>query len=112
MSKKVLIATITIIVIALIGIFLFMVTGNNSKEQKASKIFGNEYCEAVLHMATNDLSKHTCKICGEQFRASSMRADICSECASQTNRCEFCGRKLSEQVKAQREETLNNMNEE
>lgn len=112
MSKKILIVIITIIVMALIGIFLFMVTGNNSEEQEVSKIFGNEYCEVVLHMATNDLSKHTCAICGKQFSASSMRADICDECARQTNRCEFCGKKLSEQVKAQREEVLNNMNEE
>ena len=75
----------------------------NSEVKKAEEIFGNEYCEAILHMATRDLVKHECKICGTQFEDSSMHADICGTCAKKTNRCDFCGKRITEEIKAQRE---------
>ena len=55
-------------------------------------------------MSTMDIAEHTCKICGAEFKDSSMHADICKECAEETNRCEFCGKKLSEEIKASSEE--------
>ena len=36
-----------------------------------------------------------------------MREDICDECAKKTNRCNFCGKKLTDEIKAQREEMQN-----
>ena len=39
-----------------------------------------------------------------------MRADICDECAKKTNRCNFCGKKLTEEIKQERESMLNGTN--
>lgn len=83
---------LVIIIIGIVGIMIFF-NINYSKNSKAEKIFGNEYCEAVMHMATRDLVKHNCKICGQEFEDSSMREDICTQCAKDTNRCEFCAKK-------------------
>lgn len=98
MKKKRLIGIITICIIAiiLIGILIYFNQKTPSKEEKANQIFGTEYCDVILHMATMDLAPHTCKICGTNFEDSSMNADICKTCAAKTNRCDFCARKLSE----------------
>ena len=82
----------------------------NSLEKKASQEFGEDYCDAVVHISTRDLAPHTCKICGTEFQDSSMRADICDECAKKTNRCNFCGKKLTEEIKQERENMLNGTN--
>ena len=79
----------------------------NSLEKKASQEFGEDYCDAVVHISTRDLAPHICKICGVEFQDSSMREDICDECAEKTNRCNFCGKKLTDEIKAQREEMQN-----
>lgn len=98
MKKKRLIGIIIICIIAiiLIGIVIYANRSTPSKEEKANQIFGTEYCDVILHMATMDLAPHTCKICGANFEDSSMNADICKECAKETNRCSFCARKLGE----------------
>lgn len=88
---------LVIIIIGIIGIVVFNIS--YSKSSKAEKIFGNEYCEAVMHMATRDLAKHNCKICGQEFEDSSMRENICTQCAKDTERCDFCGKKLSNNEK-------------
>lgn len=106
MTKKIVIILVGIIIIIAAGIGIYQLTKVNDKEAKAKELFGEEYCDAVLHMATRDLAPHTCKICGAKFQDSSMRAEICTECANATNRCDFCGKKLSEEVKAQRNEIL------
>lgn len=94
-KRKIELIASIVIVILLIGvaISIFCMVGND-KEKKASEIFGNDSCEVILHMATKDLAPHTCSICGKEFQDSSMRADICTECAQETNRCDFCGKKL------------------
>ena len=99
---------ITIILIIAILIILSAVIYHkaNSKEEKAKEIFGSDYCEAILHMATRDLVKHQCEICGAEFEDSSMHADICEACAEETDRCEFCGKKLTEEIKEQRQNIL------
>ena len=96
---------ITIILIIAILIILSAVIYHkaNSKEEKAKEIFGSDYCEAILHMATRDLVKHQCEICGAEFEDSSMHADICEKCAEETDRCDFCGKRITEETKAQRE---------
>ena len=108
MKKKIiLISVIVIIVVALLiagGIALSKV---NSLEKKTSQEFGEDYCDAVVHISTRDLAPHTCKICGTEFQDSSMRADICDECANKTDRCNFCGKKLTEKIKQERESMLN-----
>ena len=106
MQKKILIIIIGIIIIVAAAIGVYSVTKANDKEAKAKEVFGEENCDVVLHMATRDLAPHTCKICGKEFQDSSMRADICTECANATNRCDFCGKILSEEAKQQREEIL------
>ena len=82
----------------------------NSLEKKAIEEFGEDYCDAVVHISTRDLAPHICKICGTEFQDSSMRADICDECAEKTNRCNFCGKKLTEEIKQERENMLNGTN--
>ena len=101
------IITILIVVIVLI-ISIIDISKNKQKEKIASKIFGNEECDAIMHISTNDLALRTCKICKKEFQDSSMRADICTECAKETKRCEFCGKKLSDGIKAQKRELIGN----
>ena len=101
------------IIIILIGVILIVLSAflyhkATSKEKKAEEVFGNEYCEAILHMATRDLVKHECEICGIEFEDSSMHADICEKCAEETDRCDFCGKRITEEIKAQRENLSEN----
>ena len=93
MLKKILPIIICIIVAGTAIIFMYKIINNNQENDKASVIFGNEYCDVVLHMATNDLMHHNCKICNKEFFDSSMREDICDECAKQYSRCNFCGKR-------------------
>ena len=102
-ARKMIIVFIVAILIVLSAVLYHKAT---SKDKKAEEIFGNEYCEAILHMATRDLVKHECKICGTEFQDSSMHADICEKCAEETDRCEFCGKKLTEEIKEQRQNIL------
>lgn len=104
--KKWLILIIGIIIVVVAGIMVFNFSRRNSKEAKAEEVFGNDYCDSLLHMATKDLAEHTCSICGAQFEDSSMRADICDKCAEELDRCNFCGKKLTEDIKEQRNELL------
>ncbi len=104
--KKWLILIIGIIIVIVAGVMVFSFSNRNNKEAKAKEVFGDEYCDSVLHMATRDLVKHTCAICGAEFEDSSMRADICDKCAKELDRCNFCGKKLSEDIKEQRNELL------
>ena len=106
--KKWSILIIGIIIVAILGILVFNSSNRNKKEKKAEEIFGTQYCDSVLHMATNDLQEHTCSICGKNFKDSGMRADICDKCAEELDRCNFCGKKLSEEIKEQRNEFLGN----
>lgn len=102
-TKIIMIILIIAVLIILSGFVYYAVT---SKARKAEEIFGNDNCEAILHMSTMDLVQHTCKICGAEFQDSSMHADICKQCAEDTDRCEFCGKKLSAEIKAQRENLI------
>ena len=102
---KIIIVLIVAILIALSAVLYHKAT---SKEKKAEEIFGNDYCEAILHMATRDLVKHECKICGTEFEDSSMHADICEKCAEETDRCDFCGKRITEETKRQRENLSEN----
>lgn len=104
--KKWLILIIGVIIVIVAGVMVFSFSNRNSKEAKAKEIFGDEYCDSVLHMATRDLLQHTCVICGAEFEDSGMREDICDKCAEELDRCNFCGKKLSEDVKEQRNELL------
>ena len=104
--KKWLIIIIGIIIVIVAGVMVFNFSKRNNKEAKAKEIFGDEYCDSILHMATRDLVEHTCSICGAEFQDSSMRADICDKCAKELGRCNFCGKKLSEDVEEQRNELL------
>ena len=104
-AGKIIIVLIVAILIALSAVLYHKAT---SKEKKAEEIFGNDYCEAILHMATRDLVKHECKICGTEFEDSSMHADICEKCAEETDRCDFCGKRITEETKAQRENLSEN----
>ena len=104
--KKWLIIIIGIIVVIVAGVMVFNFSKRNSKEAKAKELFGDEYCDSILHMATRDLVEHTCSICGAEFQDSSMRADICDKCAKELGRCNFCGKKLSGDVEEQRNELL------
>ena len=79
----------------------------NAKSIKASAIFGDENCDSILHISTMDIAKHTCEICGAEFEDASTHADICKQCAEETDRCEFCGKKLTEEMKQQRQNLLN-----
>ena len=99
-AGKIMIVLIVAILIVLSAVLYHKAT---SKDRKAEEIFGNEYCDAILHMATRDLVKHECKICGTEFEDSSMHADICEKCAEETDRCDFCGKRITEETKAQRE---------
>ena len=111
MKKKVIIITIIVlIIIALLVVGGIRLSNANSLEKKASQEFGEDYCDAVVHISTRDLAPHTCKICGTEFQDSSMRADICDECAQKTNRCNFCGKKLTEEIKQERNSMLNGTN--
>ena len=111
MKKKIiLISLIVIIVLALLIVGGIALSKANNLEKKATNEFGEDYCDAVVHISTRDLAPHTCKICGVEFQDSSMRADICDECATKTNRCNFCGKKLTEQIKQERESMLDGTN--
>ena len=92
-NKKPLVITLIIILVIILGTIgvLAYINGTND-EKRASEIFGDEYCDAIMHIATRDLAPHICKICGVEFQDSSMREDICDECAKKTNRCNFCGK--------------------
>ncbi len=105
-GKKIIILVVSIVVIILLLLIIY--NKLNTKKQKASEIFGNGYCEAILHMSTMDLVIHKCEICGTEFKDSSTHADICEECAKETNRCDFCGKILTKEIKQQRENLLNN----
>ena len=96
MLKKILPIIIFITVSGGAIFFMYKIINNNNESDKASKIFGNNFCDVVLHMATNDLAHHNCKVCGKKFQDSSMREDICDECAKETGRCDFCGKKKKE----------------
>ncbi len=109
MSKTMkIILIVGIIVIIVVGVSIAIIVNNsNDLEKRASQEFGDEYCDAVLHIATRDLVVHNCKICGKEFQDSSMREDICDDCAEKTDRCNFCGKKLTAEIKEQREATMN-----
>ncbi len=103
-NKKIVGKIIVVFIVAmLIVLSAVLYHKATSKDRKAEEIFGNEYCEAILHIATRDLVKHQCKICGTEFEDSSMHADICEKCAEETDRCDFCGKRITEETKAQRE---------
>lgn len=104
--KKWLIIVIGIIIVIVAGIMVFNFSMKNNKEKKAKELFGDEFCDSILHMATRDLQQHTCSICGAEFEDSSMRVDICDKCAKELGRCNFCGKKLSEEVEKQRNELV------
>ena len=107
-NKKPLVITLIIILVIILGtIGVLAYINETNDEKRASEIFGDEYCDAIMHIATRDLAPHICKICGVEFQDSSMREDICDECAEKTNRCNFCGKKLTDEIKAQREEMQN-----
>lgn len=103
--RKVIIILMVAILIVLSAVLYHKAT---SKDKKAEEIFGNEYCNAILHMSTMDLVKHECKICGAEFEDSSMHADICEKCAEETDRCNFCGKRITEEIKKQRENLSEN----
>lgn len=108
-NKKLLVIgliAILVIILGTIGVLAY-INGTN-EEKRASEIFGDEYCDSIIHIATKDLAPHVCKICGVEFQDSSMREDICDECAKKTNRCNFCGKKLTDEIKAKRQEIENN----
>lgn len=109
MSKAMkIILIVGIIVIIVVGVSIAVILNNsNSLEKIASQEFGDEYCDAILHISTRDLVPHNCKICGKEFQDSSMRENICDECAEKTDRCNFCGKKLTAEIKEQREATMN-----
>ena len=108
-NKKIVGKMIVVLVVAiLIVLSAVLYHKATSKDRKAEEIFGNEYCDAILHMATRDLVKHECKICGTEFEDSSMHADICEKCAEETDRCDFCGKRITEETKAQRENLSEN----
>ena len=65
--KKWLILIIGVILVITLGVMVFSFSMRNNKEAKAKELFGDEYCDSVLHMATRDLVKHTCAICGAEF---------------------------------------------
>lgn len=104
--KKWFILIVGIVIVVILGVVVFNSSNRNEKEAKAEEIFGTDYCDSVLHMATKDLQEHICSICGESFQDSGMRADICDKCANELERCNFCGKKLSEDIKEQRNELL------
>lgn len=104
-AGKIIIVFIVAMLIVLSAVLYHKAT---SKDRKAEEIFGNDYCEAILHMATRDLVKHECKICGTEFEDSSMHADICEKCAEETDRCDFCGKRITEEIKAQRQNLSEN----
>ena len=104
--RKILMLIIGIAIIITVSIMISNVSKKNDKEKKAEEVFGTDYCESLLHMATKDLAPHTCSICGKEFQDSSMRADICDECSEELDRCDFCGKKLNEDIKEQRNELL------
>ena len=99
---------ITIILSLLLAIIIVISKAikANAKEKKAEEVFGKDYCDSVLHMATNDLQEHICKICGAEFKDSGMRADICDQCSEELDRCNFCGKKLTKEIKQERNELL------
>ena len=108
MSKMMkIIIIVGIIVIIAVGVLIAVILNNsNNLEKIASQEFGDEYCDAVLHISTRDLVAHNCKICGKEYQDSSMREDICDECAEKTDRCNFCGKKLTSEIKEQRAGTM------
>ena len=108
-NKKLFVIMLVVILVIILGTIgvLAYINGTN-EEKRASKIFGDEYCDSIIHIATRDLAPHICKICGTEFQDSSMIEDICDECAKKTNRCNFCGKKLTDEIKAKREEIENN----
>lgn len=99
--------TIFLILIILLVIAGIIYNQIYVKSIKASTIFGDENCDSILHISTMDIAKHTCQICGTEFEDASTHADICKQCADKTNRCEFCGKKLTEEIKQQRQNLLN-----
>ena len=105
-KKKV--AKFLVCIILIIVIIILIINGMkaNAKEKKAEEVFGKDYCDSVLHMATNDLQEHICKICGAEFKDSGMRADICDKCSEELDRCNFCGKKLTKEIKQERNELL------
>lgn len=104
--KKLLILIIGIALIIIFGVIIYNLSTKNIKEEKAKDLFEEEYCDSILHMATKDLVKHKCDICGKEFEDSGMRANICDNCSEELDRCNFCGKKLTEEVKKQRNELL------
>ena len=110
MKKKVILIVVIILIVIALVIAGIMLSNANDLEKKASKEFGDEYCDAIVHISTKDLVIHNCKICGKEFQDSSMREDICDDCALKTNRCNFCGKKLTEEIKQERNSMLNGTN--
>lgn len=108
-NKKLFVIMLVVILVIILGTIgvLAYINGTN-EEKRASEIFGDEYCDSIIHIATRDLAPHICKICGTEFQDSSMREDICDNCAKKTNRCNFCGKKLTDEIKAKRQEIENN----
>lgn len=109
-SNKIIAVLVIIVLIIGIAIYAIIYSQSNSKEKKAKEVFGEDNCNVILHMATMDLAPHTCKICGATFEDSSMHEDICKNCAEETNRCDFCGKKLTEEIKSQRENLIGDNN--
>ena len=105
-KKKVIKFLVFVILIIVIIILISNGIKANAKEKKAEEVFGKDYCDSVLHMATNDLQEHICKICGAEFKDSGMREDICDKCSEELDRCNFCGKKLTKEIKQERNELL------
>lgn len=110
MKKKVIFIIVIILIVIALVIAGIILSNANNLEKKASQEFGDEYCDAIVHISTRDLAEHNCKICGKEFQDSSMRENICDECAKKTNRCNFCGKKLTEEIEQERNSMLNGTN--
>lgn len=78
---------------------IFTDNKNNLSEsqlkQKASEIFGNDYCETdhSLEVGGDAITDWVCKICGKMSSNSTTNVpEICDECARTTERCNKCGK--------------------
>lgn len=108
MKKKFIIFVIVTILIILGFVAFFSINKTDNIDKKGEILFGKSYCskksddyhyEDYEHPMIGGmaLTEYKCKLCNKKYTHSNTATpEICSACATATNRCQDCGKLKNE----------------
>lgn len=92
--KNILKIIIPLVIVYLIISSIYTYISSIDISEKATQIFGNDYCEEKHWVIAGDaLTPWTCKLCGYTgINPDTDTPEICDNCARLTGRCTECGK--------------------